>query len=65
MFSLQGELILAMTYGYQVHGRDDKFLDASKRTNEFTREVIPSNAFLLSYFPLCMYFVLLVHQQHD
>jgi len=32
---LQGELILAVTYGYQVRGRDDRIIDAAKRRNEF------------------------------
>jgi hypothetical protein len=64
MFCLQGELILGVTYGYEVHGRDDKFLDASKRRNKFAMEVVPFNALLLNHIPLCTYFFL-VHQQHD
>jgi hypothetical protein len=65
MFSLQGELILAVTYGYEVHGRDDKLLDASKRRNEFAKEVTPLNVLLLNHIPLCTHFLLLVHWQHD
>ncbi len=65
MISLQGELTLAVTYGYQVHGRDDKLLDAPKRRNKFALEVLPFNTLLLNHIPLCTYFLLLVHRQHD
>jgi len=64
MFSLQGELILAVTYGYQVQGRNDKMIEAPKRRNKFALEGIPLDAFILNHIPLCMYF-LLVHRQHD
>ena len=65
MFSLQGELILAVTYGYEVHRHDDKLLDASRRRNKFAKEVVPLNASLLNGIPFCTHFLLLVHRQHD
>jgi hypothetical protein len=63
MFSLQGELILAMTYGYQVCGRNDRLLDASKRANKLgAEENVLGNA-LINHIPLCMY-AFLAHRQH-
>ncbi len=61
MFSLQGELIFAVTYGYQVCGRNDRMLDAPKRGNKIGSE--KNVAFMLvNHIPLCMYALLLVHQ---
>ena len=53
MFSLQGELILAVTYGYQVRGSDDKIIDAAKRRNAFALEKILPGALLVNSIPLC------------
>jgi len=53
MFSLQGELILAVTYGYQVRGRDDRMIEAAKRRNAFAIEKILPGALLVNHIPLC------------
>lgn len=53
MFSLQGELILAVTYGYQVRGRDDRMIVAAKRRNEFAIGKILPGALLVNQIPLC------------
>ena len=59
MSSLQGESILAMTYGYQVHGSNDWLLVASQRRNEFSNATILPGAVLVNHIPLCMNFLLL------
>ena len=41
-----------MAYGYQVHGGDDKMVDASKRLNEFGIEMALPGALLVNYIPL-------------
>ena len=56
MLSLQGELIIAVTYGYQVHGRHDKLLEASKSRIKFGAEIVLPGALLINHIPLCMYF---------
>jgi len=49
---LQGELILAMTYGYQVCGRNDRLLDAPKRATKLgTEENVLGNS-LINHIPL-------------
>lgn len=55
MSSLQGELILGVAYGYEVHGLDDRLLRASTRRVRFAAEVILPGALLINYIPLCMF----------
>ena len=54
MFSFQGELILAMTYGYDVQERDDRMIDAAKRMTKFGEERILPGALLVNHIPLRM-----------
>ena len=65
MFSLQGELILAVTYGYQVHGCNDRMLYAPKRRNKFIVEENLLGTLPINHIPLCMYFLFLVHRERD
>ncbi|KAH9986740.1 cytochrome P450 [Russula compacta] len=48
----QGELILAMTYGCEVQGPDDRMIDAAKRMNKFGSEQILPGALLVNHIPL-------------
>jgi hypothetical protein len=54
MLRLQGELILAVTYGYQVHGSDDRMIDAAIKMNKFGIEKILPGALLVNYIPIRM-----------
>ena len=65
MFSLQGALILAVTYGYQVHDRSDRLLDDCKRRNKLATEENLVGNLPINHIPLCMYALLLAHRQHD
>ena len=65
MFSFQGALILAVTYGYQVHDRGDRLFDACKRRNKFATEENLVGNLPINHIPLCMYTLLLAHRQHD
>ncbi|KAF8268841.1 cytochrome P450 [Lactarius quietus] len=47
----QGELILDMTYGYEVEGNDDRKLVVSRQLNEFATVQVPASAWILSGFP--------------
>lgn len=47
-----------MTYGYQVHGRDDKLLVASKKRIKYGTEKILPGTLLVNQIPLCLYFSL-------
>ena len=40
-----------MTYGYEVHRRDDRMLNASKRMSEFAEEKILPGALFVNYLP--------------
>ena len=53
-YSFQGELILEMTYGYEVKGRYDRMLDVSKRLNEFATKTFLPGALLVNELPFCM-----------
>jgi len=44
-----------MAYGYQVHGRDDKLLVASKKRNTYGTEKILPGSLLVNQIPLCLY----------
>jgi hypothetical protein len=52
MLRFQGELILAVTYGYQVNGSDDRIVDAAKRLNRFGIEKALPGALLVNSVPL-------------
>ena len=54
LFSFQGELILDMTYGYEVKGRYDRMLDVSIRLNEFGIKTFLPGALLVNELPFCM-----------
>ena len=60
MFSFQGELILAVTYGHEKYERDDTLLAASKRRNKFVSDKINPGSSLINHVPLRMCFLLLV-----
>ncbi len=65
MFRLQGELLLAVTYGYHVRGCDDRLLAASKRRVKFAVERVLPGTLLINHIPLCMYFFFFAHRKHD
>ena len=52
MLSFQGELILAVTYGYQVNGSDDRIVGAAKRLNQFGIEKALPGALLVNSVPM-------------
>jgi len=54
LFSLQGGLILDMTYGYEVKGRDDRKLDVAIRMNKFATEIFLPGALLVNELPFRM-----------
>jgi hypothetical protein len=41
-----------MTYGYQVHGADDRMIHDAKRLNKFGIEMALPGALLVNYIPL-------------
>jgi hypothetical protein len=43
-----------MTYGYEVHGPDDRILNASKRMLEFGEKKVLPGALLVNYLPFRM-----------
>ena len=49
--SMQGELILAMTYGYEVQGRDDRKIGAARRMSEHGEAVTLPCALLVNDLP--------------
>ncbi len=55
LFSLQGGLILDMTYGYEVKGRDDRKLDIAIRMNKFATEIFLPGALLVNELPFRMW----------
>ena len=52
LLRFQGEMILDMTYGYEVKGRHDKKLDVSKRLNDHAIAILPG-ALLVNELPFC------------
>jgi hypothetical protein len=54
LFSFQGEIILDMTYGYEVRGRHDRMLDVSIQLNKFVDIKVFAFATLISGFPFRM-----------
>jgi hypothetical protein len=55
MSRFQGELILAMAYGYEVHEENDKMLGASKEMSRFGSERFLPGALLVNDLPFRMY----------
>ncbi len=54
LFSFQGELILDMTYGYEVKGRDDRKLEVAIQLGEFGTERVLPGALLVNELPFRM-----------
>jgi hypothetical protein len=54
LFSFQGESILAMTYGYEAQGHEDRMIDAAKRMHKFRAEKILPGALLVNYISFHM-----------
>jgi hypothetical protein len=51
-YSLQGELILAMTYGYyEVSGRNDKMIDAARKLSDLGTSIVLPGALLVNNLP--------------
>jgi len=48
---LQGGLILDMTYGYEVKGRQDRSMVLPRQLSEFSRAKVPGSAWALNGFP--------------
>jgi hypothetical protein len=53
-YSLQGELILAMTYGYEVRGRDDRKIDVARRMSDLGSATALPGALLVNDLPFRM-----------
>jgi hypothetical protein len=47
-FSMQGELILAMTYGYEPQGRNDKKVEIARQLSRVGSEVALPGALLVN-----------------
>jgi hypothetical protein len=45
-----------MTYGYEVHQREDRILGVVKRMNKFKQENIIAGQLLVNHIPFCMNF---------
>ena len=50
-FSFQGEIILDMTYGYEVKGRHDRMLDVAIQLNKFADVKFHKLAKIIDGFP--------------
>jgi len=50
----QGELILAMTYGYEAQEHNDRMIDAARNLSNFAVERTLPGALLVNEVPLCM-----------
>lgn len=48
---MQGELVLAMTYGYEVRGRDDRKIDAPRKMSKHGGAVTLPGALLVNDLP--------------
>jgi len=48
---MQGELILSMTYGYEVQGRNDRKIDAARRLVEVGSATALPGALLVNDLP--------------
>ncbi|KAI0289467.1 cytochrome P450 [Russula brevipes] len=51
----QGELILAMTYGYELRHREDSMIDAVKRVTNFVTTKLLPGALLVNQIPILRY----------
>jgi hypothetical protein len=55
---MQGELILAMTYGYEPQGRNDRKVDIARQLIDLGSEVALPGSLLVNDLPFCMcYFI--------
>jgi hypothetical protein len=54
MLRFQGELILAMTYGYELRHREDNMIDAVKRMSKFVTTKLLPGALLVNQIPIRM-----------
>ena len=54
LFSFQGELILDMTYGYEVKGHHDRRLAVFEQLSEFAKVKVFASAWLINAFPFRM-----------
>jgi hypothetical protein len=52
-FSLSGELILAMGYGYEVQGRSDRMADVARKMAQLASETGIHGALLINDLPFC------------
>jgi hypothetical protein len=52
MLRFQAELILGVTYGYQVNGSDDRMVGAARSLNQFGIEMALPGALLVNSVPL-------------
>jgi len=48
---MQGELILAMTYGYEVQGHNDRKVDAARRASDIGSATVLPGALLVNDLP--------------
>jgi len=53
-YSLQAELILAMTYGYEVQGRNDRKVDTVRRLSKIGVSTATPGALLVNDLPFRM-----------
>jgi hypothetical protein len=51
---MQGELILAMTYGYEPKGRNDRKVNIARQLSDFGSEVALPGSLLVNDLPFCM-----------
>jgi hypothetical protein len=51
---MQGELILAMTYGYEPQGRNDRKIEIAKQLSSVGSQVALPGALLVNDLPFCM-----------
>ncbi len=51
--SFEGELLLAMAYGYEIKRPDDRILDAAKKQADFASRASLPGSFLVNEFPFC------------
>ena len=51
LYSMQGDLILAMTYGYEVCGREDRMVEAPREMTELGSATALPGALLINDLP--------------
>jgi hypothetical protein len=52
--SLQGELILSMTYGYEAQGRNDRRVELARHFSDVGSQSVLPGALLVNDLPFCM-----------